>query len=69
MPPSAACLRTSSGTGGAYAEYAVVAEGSLVHKPEGVTFEEAAAVPTSGCIALDNLRGPAAIEPGQEVPW
>lgn len=53
--------------GGAYAEYAAVAEACLAHKPAGVAFEEAAAVPTSGCIALDNLQGAAAIQPGQEV--
>jgi NADPH:quinone reductase-like Zn-dependent oxidoreductase len=41
--------------GGAFAEYAAVPEGALCHKPPGVTFEEAAAVPTSGFIALTNL--------------
>lgn len=42
--------------GGAYAEYAAVREDWLVHKPANVSFEQAAAVPTAGFIALNNLR-------------
>lgn len=53
--------------GGAFAEYAAVPEQALAHKPPGVTFEQAAAVPTAGYIALINLRGQAAIQPGQSV--
>ena len=41
--------------GGAYAEYAAVREDYLVHKPENITFEQAAAIPTAGFIALNNL--------------
>jgi NADPH:quinone reductase-like Zn-dependent oxidoreductase len=43
--------------GGAYAEYASVPQELLSLKPANVTFEQAAAVPTSGYIALMNLRG------------
>ena len=43
--------------GGAYAEFAAVPQDFLVLKPENVTFEQAAAVPSSGMIALQNLGG------------
>ena len=43
--------------GGAYAEYVAVSEEVLARKPAGVTFEQAATVPTAGLIALANLRG------------
>jgi NADPH:quinone reductase-like Zn-dependent oxidoreductase len=42
-------------SGGAYAEYAAVPEEFLAPKPHNVTFEQAAAVPTAGFIALNNL--------------
>ena len=41
--------------GGAFAEYATAPEEGLALKPAGVGFEEAAAVPTAGLIALYNL--------------
>ncbi|CAN5371371.1 NAD(P)-dependent alcohol dehydrogenase [soil metagenome] len=41
--------------GGAFAEFATAAEGALVFKPPTISFEEAAAVPTVGLIALNNL--------------
>ncbi|HXS18153.1 MAG TPA: NAD(P)-dependent alcohol dehydrogenase, partial [Polyangiaceae bacterium] len=41
--------------GGAFAEFAAVPESALSHKPACVSFEAAAAVPTSGFIALTNL--------------
>jgi len=53
--------------GGAYAEYAAVSEKLLVHKPANISFEEAAAVPTSGFIALNNLQRLERHGPGQNV--
>lgn len=53
--------------GGAWAELAAVPEDELALKPEGVSFEQAACVPTAGNIAIANLRGRARIEPGQHV--
>lgn len=53
--------------GGAFAEYVSVPEELLAHKPEHVSFEEAASVPTSGHIALLNLRGGSVVSPGQRV--
>lgn len=41
--------------GGAYAEYAAVPEEFLALKPSNVSFAQAAAVPTSGYIALTNI--------------
>src|SRR5262245_7017308 len=43
--------------GGAYAEFAAVPQDFLVLKPKNVTFQQAAAVPTSVMIALNNLGG------------
>jgi len=47
--------------GGAFAEYASVPQELLALKPSNVTFEQAAAVPTSGYIALTNVRGAGAL--------
>ena len=41
---------------GAYAEYVAARENALALKPTNVSLEEAAAVPTAGCTALQGLR-------------
>jgi NADPH:quinone reductase-like Zn-dependent oxidoreductase len=53
--------------GGAYAEYVCVPHEVLARKPEGVTFEQAASVPTAGMIAVNNLRRHLWSRPGQRV--
>lgn len=53
--------------GGAYAEYVSVPQDLLALKPDKITFEQAASVPTSGYIALQNLRDPSQLGPGQTV--
>jgi NADPH:quinone reductase-like Zn-dependent oxidoreductase len=53
--------------GGAYAEYVTVPEDALALKPTTITFEQAAAVPTSGLIALQGLRNQGQLQPGQKV--
>jgi len=53
--------------GGAFAEYVSVRQDLLALKPENITFEQAASVPTSGFIALQNLRDPSQLRPGQKV--
>ena len=53
--------------GGAYAEYVSVPEDALALKPGNITFEQAAAVPTSGLIALQSLRNEGRLRPGQSV--
>ncbi|NTW60880.1 MAG: NAD(P)-dependent alcohol dehydrogenase [Nitrospirae bacterium] len=53
--------------GGAFAEYVSVRHDALEHKPRNISFEQAAGVPTSGLIVLNNLRGARRIRPGQRV--
>lgn len=53
--------------GGAYAEYVAVPADILAAKPDNVTFEEAASVPTSGMIALENLYSVGMPGPDQQV--
>ncbi len=53
--------------GGAYAEYAAAPESALALKPTSITFEEAAAVPTSALIAHRALRGEGRLRSGQQV--
>lgn len=52
---------------GAFAEYAAVREDKLAHKPENLSFEEAAVVPISGGTALQGLTDSGLIEAGQKV--
>lgn len=52
--------------GGTFAEYAAVPEETLALKPAGVSFEQAAVIPTSGIIVLINLRS-GRIQPGHRV--
>ena len=49
---------------GSCAEYAVAKEGKLAQKPRNLTFEQAAAVPTSACTALQALRDHGRSSPG-----
>jgi NADPH:quinone reductase-like Zn-dependent oxidoreductase len=52
---------------GALAEYATARTATLAAKPARLSFEQAAAVPTSACTALQALRAAGQIEPGQRV--
>jgi len=53
--------------GGAYAEYVCAPADVLSPVPEGITFEQAATVPTAGMIALNNLLQHIGSKPGQRV--
>jgi NADPH:quinone reductase-like Zn-dependent oxidoreductase len=53
--------------GGAFAEYVAAREEWLALKPANVTFEQAAAVPTSGFITILNLREAPGWRPGLSV--
>jgi NADPH:quinone reductase-like Zn-dependent oxidoreductase len=52
---------------GGCAEYTRAEPGGLVHKPAGLTFEEAAAIPTSALAALHGLRDAGRLKAGQSV--
>jgi NADPH:quinone reductase-like Zn-dependent oxidoreductase len=52
---------------GSYAEYASVPEGNLAPMPADLTFEQAAAVPTSAFAALQALRDQGEVQAGQKV--
>ncbi len=52
---------------GAYAELACVQAAALAHVPSGLTFEQAATVPTSGLIALHTMLGAFALRAGHRV--
>ncbi len=55
-----------SGDWGGFAEYVCAKESALVLKPSGMTFEEAAAIPQAGLLALQGLdKG--GIHPGQRL--
>jgi len=53
--------------GGAFAEYASVLAKDLAPMPRRLTYLEAAAVPTSGLIALQTVRDEGRVEPGEKV--
>jgi NADPH:quinone reductase-like Zn-dependent oxidoreductase len=53
--------------GGAWAELAVAPADALARKPEHVSFAVAASVSSPGYVALNSLRGQAAVRPGQRV--
>jgi len=52
---------------GTFADYVCIPEHALRLKPPSMTFEEAAAYPQAAVLALQNLRGKRAVEPGQQV--
>jgi NADPH:quinone reductase-like Zn-dependent oxidoreductase len=52
---------------GAFAEYACAPQAAWAHTPPSMGFEEAATVPQSGILALQNLRGRRRIGPGDRV--
>jgi NADPH:quinone reductase-like Zn-dependent oxidoreductase len=52
---------------GAYAEYVSVSEDALALKPANLTFEQAAAVPMAGLVALQAIRDQGNVQAGQTV--
>jgi NADPH:quinone reductase-like Zn-dependent oxidoreductase len=52
---------------GGFAEFACAPERTLIRKPAGLTFEEAAAIPQGGVIALRGIRVQGRVQPGQSV--
>jgi NADPH:quinone reductase-like Zn-dependent oxidoreductase len=52
---------------GAFAEYACAPEACLAHKPTRMTFEQAAAIPQAGMLAVQGLIDVGRIQSGQKV--
>jgi NADPH:quinone reductase-like Zn-dependent oxidoreductase len=52
---------------GAFAELACASEAELALKPAGMTFEQAAAIPQAGMLAVQGLIDVGKIQPGQKV--
>ena len=52
---------------GGFAEYACASEKTLAKKPASLTFEQAAAIPQGGVIALQGIREKGQVQPGQQV--
>jgi NADPH:quinone reductase-like Zn-dependent oxidoreductase len=50
-----------------FAEYVCAPETTFVRKPARLTFEEAAAIPQAGAIALQGIRIKGQVRPGQKV--
>ena len=57
---------SAAGFGG-FAEYVAVSQNPLALKPTNSSFEQAAAVPMSGVVALQGLRDKGGIQAGQKV--
>ncbi|MGI8866098.1 MAG: quinone oxidoreductase family protein, partial [Rubrobacteraceae bacterium] len=57
---------TLLGTGG-YAEYAVAPASSVIPLPEGLGFDEAAAIPLQGLTAYHCIKTSGALQPGESV--
>jgi NADPH:quinone reductase-like Zn-dependent oxidoreductase len=52
---------------GGFAEYVCAPESTLARIPAGMTYEEAAALPQAGAIALQGIRDKGQVQPGQKV--
>ncbi len=62
------CSVTCPGAGsGRFAQYACAAESALTVKPEFLTFEQAAAVPQAGGLAVAGLEKGGPLRPGQRL--
>jgi NADPH:quinone reductase-like Zn-dependent oxidoreductase len=52
---------------GGFAEYVCTHGKTMMRKPAGLTFEQAAAIPQAGVIALQGIRDQGQVQPGQTV--
>lgn len=52
---------------GGFAEYVCMPETTLARKPAGITFEQTAAIPQAGVIALRGICTKGQVQPGQKV--
>jgi NADPH:quinone reductase-like Zn-dependent oxidoreductase len=56
-----------SGDWGGFAEYVCARENALALKSPGMTYEQAAAIPQAGMLALQGLQAMGRIQPGQKL--
>jgi NADPH:quinone reductase-like Zn-dependent oxidoreductase len=56
-----------SGTWGGLAEYVCAGEDKLAAKPERMSFEDAAAIPQAGMLAVQGLIDKGQLQPGQKI--
>lgn len=52
---------------GGFAEYVCARETALTPKPESMTFEQAAAIPQAGMLAVQGLQAAGPLKPGQSI--
>jgi NADPH:quinone reductase-like Zn-dependent oxidoreductase len=52
---------------GGFAEYACVPQSALARMPAGLSYEQAAALPQAGAIALQGIQDNAGVRPGRQV--
>ncbi len=52
---------------GGFAEYVCVRGRVMAKKPTGLSFEQAAAIPQAGVVALQGIRNKGQVQPGQKV--
>lgn len=57
----------SGGKWGGFGEYTAAAEKYLAVKPQSISFEQAAAIPQGGVIALQSLRIPGPVRQGEHI--
>jgi len=60
-------LSPLQGSFGAFAEYVCAREDTLARKPDWLTFQRAAALPSAGIIALQALRNHKQVQPEHEI--
>jgi NADPH:quinone reductase and related Zn-dependent oxidoreductases len=65
--PGDAVFGFSGRHGAAYAEYVCATEKEITHKPNSLSFEQAASLPVAAITALQGLRDQGQIKPGQKV--
>jgi NADPH:quinone reductase-like Zn-dependent oxidoreductase len=52
---------------GGFAEYVCVPQSALARMPAGLSYEQAAALPQAGAIALQGIHDNAGVRPGRQV--
>ncbi len=67
LRPGDEVLGEMPGYHGGFADYVCAPESTFVRKPAGLTFEQAAAIPQGGAIALQGIRLQGKVRPGQHV--